>query len=266
MVRVVRVLSVVFLLALCLVPLPAPAAGPGNVPVLVYHRFGPRVADSMTVTDRVFASHLRWLHDNGYTVIPLQSLVAYLRGEGPAPPEKAVVISADDGHQSVYTDMRPLVEQYRIPVTLFIYPSAISNASYAMTWEELRELKRTGLFDLQSHTYWHPNFHREKKKLTPEAYRKFVTTQLQRSKTVLEKRLGAPVDLLAWPFGIYDAELEQAAAKAGYLAAFSIDRRNAATAEPLMAEPRYLMVDGDNMERFAAIVSGRAMEKGHRTY
>ena len=40
------------------------------------------------------------------------------------------------------------MKQYRVPVTLFTYPSAISNARYAMTWAQLRELKATGLFDI----------------------------------------------------------------------------------------------------------------------
>jgi len=41
---------------------------------------------------------------------------------------------------------------------LFLYSSALSNASYDMTWNELREMKEAGLFDVQSHIFWHPNF------------------------------------------------------------------------------------------------------------
>jgi peptidoglycan/xylan/chitin deacetylase (PgdA/CDA1 family) len=162
--------------------------------------------------------------------------------------------------------MLPLVRRYGIPVTLFIYPSAVSNASYAMTWEQLQELKQTGQFDLQSHTYWHPNFKKDRKKLKPAEYQKEVDTQLSKSKTVLEKHFGTTVDLLAWPFGIYDDELEKDAAKAGYVAAFSIDRRHAGKSEKIMAEPRYLMVNGDGTKGFEAIVTGRAQEKGHKTY
>jgi peptidoglycan/xylan/chitin deacetylase (PgdA/CDA1 family) len=213
----------------------------------------------------VFEAQLKWLKDNGYTVIPLRTLVNYLRGEGPAPPAKAVVITVDDGHKTVYTEMLPLVRRYNLPVTLFIYPSAIANASYAMTWEQLLELKQTGLFDLQGHTFWHPNFKREKKKLKADAYQKLVETQLVKSKAVLEKRLGAQVDLLAWPFGIYDDFLEKEAEKAGYVAAFSIDRRQVTKSEAIMALPRYLMANGDGVKGFEAIVTGRAQEKGHKT-
>jgi len=237
-----------------------------SVPVLVYHRFGPTVADSMTVTTSVFESQIKWLEANQYTVIPLRTLVSHLRGEGPAPPPKSVVITADDGHKTVFTEMQPIVRAYGIPVTLFIYPSAISNASYAMTWEQLKELKQTGLFDIQSHTYWHPNFKKEKQKLSPEDYRKLVEAQLQKSRIVLENRLGSRVDLLAWPFGLYDDSLQKDAENAGYVAAFSIDRRHAATSEAVMALPRYLMVNGDGTKGFEAIVTGRSAGKGPTGY
>ena len=53
-----------------------------RVPILLYHRFGPVVADSMTVTTAVFESHLNYLKENGYTVIPLRHLVNYHLGRG----------------------------------------------------------------------------------------------------------------------------------------------------------------------------------------
>ncbi len=264
--RTVRLLVGTILLAMCFCGHAASADDQVSIPILVYHRFGPSVADSMTVTTPVFESQLKWLKANQYTVIPLRTLVNYLKGEGPPPPPKSVVITSDDGHKTVYAEMLPLVRRYGIPVTLFIYPSAISNASYAMTWEQLQKLQQTGLFDIQSHTFWHPNFKQEKKKLSPDAYQKLVDTQLTKSKAVLEKRFGGKVDLLAWPFGIYTDELEKDAGKAGYVAAFSIDRRHASKSEKIMALPRYLMVNGDGTKGFEAIITGRAAEKGHKTY
>lgn len=234
-----------------------------SVPILTYHRLAPSVTDSMTITTTAFESQLKWLKDNQYTVIPLKTLVNYLQGEGPPPPSKSVVITADDGHKSVYTQMLPLVRQYNIPVTLFIYPSAISNAQYALTWEQLKELQQTGLFDIQGHTFWHPNFNHEKKKLSPVDYQKFVETQLSKSKTVLEKKSDTQVTLLAWPFGIYNDELEKAAEKAGYVMAFSIDARHAKKSENPMAEPRYMIVSSDSMKEFTSIVAGNA--QGRKT-
>lgn len=214
-----------------------------DIAVLVYHRFGPTVADSMTVRTADFASQLEYLKSNGYTVIPLRSLVAYMSGDAPPPPERSVVITADDGHESVFTQMYPLISRYHVPVTLFIYPSAISNANYALTWQQLRQMQDGGLVDIQSHTYWHPNFKNEKKRLDANDYRKFVGMQFSKSKQVLEKKTGKPVDMLAWPFGIFDDELMSMARDAGYRAAFTLERRSAVRSDNPMAIPRYLMVD-----------------------
>ncbi|MGD1074874.1 MAG: polysaccharide deacetylase family protein [Thermodesulfovibrionales bacterium] len=232
-----------------------------RTPILLYHRFGPVVADSMTVTTNVFESHLKYFKDNGYAVIPLRQLVDYYLGKGSPPPSRSVVIVADDGHKSVYTDMFPLIKKYHIPVTLFIYPSAISNASYAMTWEQLREMKKTGLIDFESHSYWHPNFKKERRRLNPDEYERFVKMQLKKSKEKIEKELGGKIDMLAWPFGIYDDDLIRNARETGYVAAFTIERRHASTSEKLMTLPRYLMTDADRGKAFESIVAGASPQR-----
>ena len=224
--------------------------------ILVYHRFGPAVADSMTVRTPVFASQLKYLHDNGYTVVPLRDVVNFAAAHGELPP-RAVAITADDGHRTVFSDMAPLIEHYRIPVTLFIYPSAISNASYALTWEQLAELKATGLFSVESHTYWHPNFRIEKRRLSTEDYWKLVDSQLNKSRQILERRLGGHVTMLSWPFGIFDDELIAAATKSGYVAAFSIERRKVSRGDNLMALPRFIVTDGDIGQRFGGLLPAR---------
>jgi peptidoglycan/xylan/chitin deacetylase (PgdA/CDA1 family) len=226
-----------------------------RVPILAYHRFGPVVADTMTVTTRTFVSHLEYLAEHGYTVIPLRRLVDARRGAAPPPPPRAVVITADDAHRSVYEEMYPLVRRFAVPVTLFVYPSAVSNADYALTWDQLRELRDSGLFDIQSHTYWHPNFRREKARLSPDAYEQLVATQLERSRDRLARELGARIDLLAWPFGIHDAELAALAARAGYVAAVTLDARPSTPADDLMALPRYLMTEQVRGAAFARLVA-----------
>ena len=237
----------------------AAAANAGNgIPILVYHRFGPMVADSMTVTTPVFEQQLAWLRDHDYRIVPLRTAVDALRDGSGHDLGHAVVITVDDGHRTVYSELFPLIKRYRFPVTLFIYPSAISNASYAMTWEQIAEMVRSGLVDVQSHTYWHPNFHREKARLKPADYKAFVENQLQRSKKVLTDHFHGDISMLAWPFGIVDPELEQMAREAGYVAAFTLERRPALPNADLLALPRYLMTDQDRGARFAAVAAGTA--------
>ena len=224
--------------------------------ILDYHRFNTYRADSMTIRLSVFKFQLQYMAEHSYHFIPLSRYVAYRMGKAFPPPPRSVIITMDDGHESVYTEALPLVKKYRIPVTLFIYPSAISNAHYAMTWEQLRALKATGLFDIQSHTYWHPNFKREKRRLTPAQYNKFVDTQLRRSREVLDKRLGINVSMLAWPFGIYDKELIQKANKDGYTVAFGLDGRHAGDDDNIMEISRYMVTDRDSGRLFEDILQG----------
>jgi peptidoglycan/xylan/chitin deacetylase (PgdA/CDA1 family) len=208
------------------------------------------VADSMTITTPVFISHLEYLRSHGYTIIPLRMLVnAYLH-KGPPPPSRSVVITVDDGHKSVYTDMLAVVKKYHIPVTLFIYPSAIGNASYALTWDQLRSLQKTGLFDIQSHSYWHPNFKVEHRRLSADAYEKFVDTQFIKSKAKLEKECGTKVDMMAWPFGIYDDFLISRLIKAGYVAGFTIEAHRATQADSIMKLPRFLLTNANQGKAF----------------
>jgi peptidoglycan/xylan/chitin deacetylase (PgdA/CDA1 family) len=230
---------------------------PGTrIPILLYHRFGPSAKDSMTVTTTVFESQLKYLIQNRYTVIPLRQLIDTRLGKRQTVPSRSLVITTDDGHQSIYTDMFPLLRKYRLPVTLFLYPSAISNASYAMTWDELREMKASGLVDFQSHTFWHPNFKKDRERLKPVEYENFVEMQLKKSKEKLEKELDIKVDMLAWPFGIFDDELIHKAAEAGYVAAFTMERHHANPSDNGMALPRYLILNGDGEKAFGRILAG----------
>ena len=244
-----------------LLPLSASAAESFRVPILLYHRFGATVADGMTITTPVFEAQMKYLHDNGYKVIPLRQLVDHYRGKAPAPGPKSVVIVEDDAHKSVYSDMLPIIKKYKYPVTVFAYPSAVSNAKYAMTWGQMRELTKTGLFEVQSHTYWHPNFKKEYKKLSKPALDALVMTQLKKSKSRLETELGSKVDMLAWPFGIYDDYLIGKAKESGYVATFTIDRHHVSASDSVFKLPRYLLVNADSGKAFVQLLEGNAVKR-----
>jgi len=249
------VLPVLCFMAITSVATAASASQFGCVPILLYHRFSATPEGEMTVTMPVFLEQLRILREDGFKVISLTDLLSELEKRDAGLPPKSVVITSDDGHISVYQQMFPVIKRGRLPLTLFIYPSAISNANYAMTWGQLEEMQKTGLVDIESHSYWHPNFKIERRRLSPEAYRQFVQDQLQRSREVLERKLGVRVNLLSWPFGIYDADLMQAAKSAGYAAAVTIERRSVTVADNLMALPRYIVTNDDTGASFRHLLS-----------
>ncbi|MEI6001944.1 polysaccharide deacetylase family protein [Paraburkholderia bengalensis] len=222
------------------------AAGPKEavsaVAILVYHRFSDTDDDSMTVRVATFEAHVRFLRERGYQIVPLRRIVAWLREPGATLPAKSVALTVDDGHESVYERLLPIAQREQLPITLFVYPSAISNASYALTWEQLRAMHATGLFDVQSHTWWHPNFNVERRRQSPAEFERFATTQLQHSRELIESKVGGHVDMLAWPFGVYD-DVMRIASKLGYVAAFTLKARRLDRSSPLLALPRFLMVE-----------------------
>ncbi len=216
-----------------------------RVAILVYHRFGLTAADSMTVRVETFEAQLSMLRAHGYRFVALRDVLDWLDGERASLPPKAIALTVDDGHRSVFDTLQPIALRERLPITLFIYPSAISNASYALTWDQLQALQTTGSFDVQSHTFWHPNFNTERARLSHDAFEAFATMQLRKSRASLETHLGTHVDVLAWPFGIVDDELVRMASAAGYRAAFELGGRMIDRDAPRFRLPRFLVVDSD---------------------
>ncbi|PRE16995.1 polysaccharide deacetylase family protein [Burkholderia multivorans] len=232
-----------------------------RVLILVYHRFAEQRVDSMTVRIHTFIEQLRVIDAHGYRIVPLADVVRWHRGRTDAVPARAVAITVDDGHRSVYRILRPLLIAHPMPVTLFVYPSAISNASYAMTWDQVRALVGSANVDVESHTYWHPNFDVERAHRSPDDFRRFASDQLARSRARLESETGKPVRLLAWPFGIHDAEVERIAAQHGYVAAFTLDARAVRRTDRAMALPRYLMTDACDARCMARMLDAVEAER-----
>ena len=79
--------------------------------------------------------------------------------------------------------------------------------------------------------------------------------QFTKSRERLEKELGVKVDLLAWPFGIFDPWLMAKAAEAGYTAAFTIERHAVTREDRPLALPRYLLTDTDRGKAFEALLN-----------
>lgn len=241
----------------------AAPAGASQVPILAYHRFADVRNDSMTVRTGTFEAHLRMLQSLGAQCVPLSALVDAWRGVGAALPERAVVLTADDGHRSQYEVMAPRLAARGLHATLFIYPSAISNADYAMRWSQLRALRDQGL-DIGSHTYWHPNLVRERRQTDEASFQRAATYQLQHSKARLEQELQRPVSLLAWPFGLTDDGLDALAHEAGYEAAVVLGNRSARREDKLYELPRHLITDDVSADALAQRLLA-AWEHGHVT-
>ncbi len=229
----------------------ADAAEP--VSILTYHRFDPDAAKASTVvTTPVFSRQMAWLVEHHVAVIPLRDVVLHKTPAGPA-----VAITADDGFRTVYTQMFPIIRRLGMPVTLFVNPPMIGGGGAYLTWAQIEEMRASGLVAIEAHTQTHPNFNTERARRGPADYQAFTTAQIAGSRAALRQKLGVESELLAWPYGIHDPELEQAARQAGFTAAFALGSRAATAGDDAFAVPRYQVYDTDGEARFAAIVEGR---------
>jgi len=221
-----------------------------TVPILCYHRFGSGNS-KMVVSPAQFEAQLEWLARNRYRVIRLAELAEFMAG-GRQLPARSVVITIDDGYESVHRHAYPLLRRFGFPATLFVYPDFVG-AGDAMSWAQLRELAATGLFDIQSHSKSHRNLVDRAPDESDEQYRRNVDAELRGSRSLLEARLpGTRVDQIAYPFGDANLLVVDAAARHGYqLGLTVVPGGNAFYAQPLLL--RRTMIFGDlDLEGFRA--------------
>ncbi len=148
----------------------------GHVPVFVFHKLDPDL----------FGRKVRYLADNGYVTLSADEYFQFLIGGRPAP-EKAVVLTFDDGWSSVRSVGLPLLRRFGMRGIVFIVPgrvasrpgllpptseevragSARGEAVLArdegpdgfLTWQEIEDLSASDRFDFQSHSLSHARIH-----------------------------------------------------------------------------------------------------------
>ena len=177
----------------------------------------------------VFESEMKYLHDNGYHVVPMADLLRFLRHEIGLPPN-SVVITIDDGYKSAITYAAPILKQYNYPWTFFIYPEFVTTGEgrSAVSWSDLLALQAQGI-DIECHSMTHPILpsHRQKIKgvvqtLSDAEYDQWLNNEISGSKAILEQKMGKPIICFAYPYGEYNKLVEARTIAAGYQAIFTV--------------------------------------------
>jgi peptidoglycan/xylan/chitin deacetylase (PgdA/CDA1 family) len=181
-----------------------------------------------TISAKTFEKHLQYLQENGYETITLRDLVDYMRGEIELS-GKCVVITFDDGDESVYRYAYPLLKKYGMKGTLFLITSKVGQVWSDLTLSasyELREMQRSEVIDIESHThdlhykikrgkYPHPTFMLPDDDSSPHEINK-VFDDLKKSRLVIERLFRTESAFLAWPFGFGSALADSLAREAGF--------------------------------------------------
>jgi peptidoglycan/xylan/chitin deacetylase (PgdA/CDA1 family) len=212
------------------------------VTVLCYHRFG-GPPSRMNVTAEAFDAQLAWLVRNDHRVVRLSDLQAHLEGRRALPP-RAVVLTIDDGYESVHRVALPLLRKHGLPATLFVTTDFLG-ARDGLDAAELRELQASGLVDIQAHGKTHRSLTDRRTAEVTGRPGDWLHIELHEPRLTLARRLaGADVEHLAYPYGDADRTVVRAAAEAGYTLGLTVTAGgNAVFAHPLLL--RRTMIYGD---------------------
>jgi peptidoglycan/xylan/chitin deacetylase (PgdA/CDA1 family) len=236
-----------------------------EIVIFGYHRFVNTVRRPDTeITPQAFEAQMQELKNKGISVIPMQDLLAWRRGEK-AIPSKSAIITFDDGWKSQHEVAWPIMKKFNYPFTLFIYTEGIRPGHFSggesMSWEQLAEMRDAGV-DIQGHTATHQDLRRPydkvaKKRLSPPEYEQWLQNEVAGSKQMIEQKLGVKVNCFAVPYGFYNDHVKDVAMKAGYEALFTVYGQAITIHTPLNSVGRYL-IEANKPKTFADAVSAIA--------
>jgi poly-beta-1,6-N-acetyl-D-glucosamine N-deacetylase len=235
-----------------------------------------------------FAAHLAWLKNNHYRVISVQDLVDSAAGHKDLP-SKAVMLTFDDGYQSFYTRVFPLLKKYRYPATLALVGSWMEEQrvedrpkTSLLTWSQVREVVASGLVEIASHSY---DLHHgitanpqgdEQSAVTShlydkeydeyendEIYQKRIYDHIGKSTDFIFQNLGIRPRVMVWPYGEYNAVAVDAAKKAGMMITMGLqDGHN--TLADISVIKRLIIDENPDAEQFSQIVTKQRLSRALR--
>src|SRR4029453_11903960 len=225
-----------------------------QVIIFCYHQLVDKIRTPWTqITPAAFEAQMKELKDKGITVISMQDLLAWKRGEKNIPP-RCAVITFDDGWKSQYEVAWPIMKKFNYPFTMFIYTEGVRGGALggggAITWEQLADMRDNGV-DIQAHSATHQDLReghnimlaaggkRTRTKLTGPEYEQWVRNEVVGSKELLEQRLGIKVNCFAVPFGNYNERVKELARNTGYEAMFTVYGQPITFTSPLDSLGRY---------------------------
>ena len=274
--RLLPLLAVLLLPLLAPVPAPAQDESPTQekLTILSFHEVtepGEALIPDYAVTPTMFVRQMDWLRNNGYHFVSVDDLLADEAGRRPLP-DKAVLITFDDGYRSMYDHAWPVLKSWKIPAVVAVvgiweddktqvnFDGKEIPRNKLMSWTQLKEMADTGLVEIGSHTY---DLHRgivgnPQGNMQPAAttrrylqathsyedeatYRLRVESDLRRSSDDIKAHVGRAPRIIAWPYGRYNKVLREEAARNGMTIGLTLDDGANMRDTPLWGLRRVLM-------------------------
>ena len=224
--------------------------------VLSYHEISER-ADALVpdyaVTPTAFVRQMDWLRNHGYRFVSISDVLAAREGKRPLPAQ-AVLVTFDDGYQSVYEHAWPILKLFRIPAVIAVVGSWLESKGTVnfdgkelprgklLSWKELREMSDSGLVEVGSHSFdlhrgvqgnpqgnmqpsgttrrWLPE---ERRHEDEQTYRRRIQADLERNDALIRRHIGRPPRVIAWPYGRYNAITREIAERLGMRIGLTLD-------------------------------------------
>ncbi|MHC5171355.1 poly-beta-1,6-N-acetyl-D-glucosamine N-deacetylase PgaB [Acinetobacter johnsonii] len=231
--------------------------------------------DVYAISTKNLGQYLEWIQREGWHPIRLEDIWLARQGKK-ALPNKALLLTFDDGALSSYNRVFPLLKQYKTPAVFAIPTSWINGntkdayEAYGkgnlMTWPQMREMVASGYAEFVSHS---DNMHRgilanpqqnmqpaaitreyiekQKRYETESEYQSRVVADLKKSKQTLDRELGINSRAIFWPYGAVTTETEELAAQAGLPMSFSLGSV-APLADSVKTYQRALIMDNPTPE------------------
>ena len=209
-----------------------------NVVILQYHHVSETTPRVTSVTPEELRQHMRYLTENDFKVIPLtQAVDAFQNDNADSLPDKAVVITFDDGYQNVFDYAAPILKEFNLPYTVFVNPRLLANHDFYMGWDELRQLQQQGAL-IVNHSQSHQHLIRRLADENEQQWQQRVSDDISSAQQAIDDALGQQPKYFAYPYGEYSPALETLLQEMGYVA-FGQHSGPWGKYTPLTAIPRF---------------------------
>lgn len=186
-----------------------------RVPILLYHYIGnnpnpnDKQRDYLSVSPEKFEEQMKYLSENEYQTISLDTLYAALKKQATLP-SKPVILTFDDGYTDFFYNAYPILKRFNLSATVFI-PTGLMDQGYYLSWSQIKEMSSSGLVIFGAHTVHHYNL--------PSLSSGVLISELKESKQILQVQLGVPINFMAYPNGATNGFVISAVQSQGYIGA-----------------------------------------------
>ncbi|WP_350432324.1 polysaccharide deacetylase family protein [Shewanella sp. H8] len=207
------------------------------VVILQYHHVSENTPKSTSVTPSQFTEQMQYLADNDFTVMSLTEAVNSIKHNTPIA-DKRIVITFDDGYDSIINNAAPILASHQFPYTVFISVAPIE-AGYKgmMSWQDINTLSEQGV-TIANHSLGHEHLIRRQGKESQDQWQARVEDNILSTEAEILKHTGQSVKMFAYPYGEYTNKLEAILAIHGFVG-FGQQSGAAGEYSSLTALPRF---------------------------